>query len=380
MRLDRMWLLRGLASADGPAEDPESAEEQNSEKEWLAEEAEELRLKLEALRMAEYREAQRAACRAQDQIDSASAQPSSSSAATADAAAEAAAVHFHIDDGDIEEMYDYSGVVHDAVQPARRREAHEDEDCRADLEHLRLVEARLQQRERTLQAQVDAQEQKLVAASRALQKTRGQAQQLMEQLGSKESQGSQLNVAAVQLERLLAEKERRLKAALDEAAAALTNEKVEESAGSQSVVGEGGTTQQPQEAPTSAVPRPPEPAAVDEEQLLQLAAMTEELTDALQQATESEEEVQRELEAASARLQEERQQRMLSEQELDTVRQARDIEVNTLLARIQEQERSLAAEKARVQDMEARVRLAETLREAEERRSRGEVFYPHLEI
>jgi len=114
--------------------------------------------------------------------------------------------------------------------------------------------------------------------------------------------------------------------------------------------------------------------------LLQLAAMTEELTDALQQATESEEQVQQQFVTISAELNEERQQRILAEQELNSAREARDMEVNALLARIQEQERSLVAERDRAKDLEVRVRLADQLREAEQKRKRGEVFYPHLEL
>mmetsp|Transcript_153534 Transcript_153534/g.265726 ORF Transcript_153534/g.265726 Transcript_153534/m.265726 type:complete len:384 (-) Transcript_153534:84-1235(-) len=383
-----MWIFRPAEEEAAESTDAET-ETDIDEKELLAEEAEELRLKLEALRMAEYREAQRAAVLSQGQGNSGV--PASSSAASADSAAEAdaeaAAVHYHMDvgDGDIESMYDFSDFVADASDDASRREgrdANEDGDqhCTADVEHLRLVEARLKQREQTLQAQVEAQDKKLAAASRALQKTRGQAQALLDQLGSKDSEGSQLNVAAVQLERLLAEKERRLKAALDEAAAALAGEKSAEAPCPHSR-GEGGTTQQPQEAPTTAGPRPPEPdTGVGEEQLLQLAAMTEELTDALQQATESEEQVQQQFVTISAELNEERQQRILAEQELNSAREARDMEVNALLARIQEQERSLVAERDRAKDLEVRVRLADQLREAEQKRKRGEVFYPHLEL
>jgi chromosome segregation ATPase len=231
--------------------------------------------------------------------------------------------------------------VEESVPAAGEHRHQEQEDdqgySNADLERLRHVEAKLRQRQTALENQMAGKEKKLAAASRALEKTKAQMRQLTEQIEIKDKSGCKANEQADVLHRLLEQKQLRLQAALDEAASAL------ECSGAEA-------RGQPQEPPSHQFME----KAQQEEQLLQLAAMTEELTDALESARVAEEEVRRQLTLTTARLQDERSQRLAFERDLQTTRRDQESEIAALKKRLEDQERSLALERTRVKELEAR--------------------------
>jgi len=239
-----------------------------------------------------------------------------------------------------------------------------------------MVEAKLQEREEALQLQMEEKEKKLAAASKALHRTRGQVQQLNAQLGLKDIEGSKLQCQVVQLRNLLVEKEKRLQDALDEMAEAGSSvlpaaqplrgaqptlpehrgARAEGTAGDEAEEVASERAQQPQEPPTAYAA-----AAPDEEQFLQLSRITEELTEALEAARESEAETQRQLGEAAERL--------------TAVRRERDLEVATL-------ERALAAERSRAKEMEERASravLEDRLQQALALKGKSQ-WHPHLEV
>lgn len=401
----------------------------------MEDEAEDLRLKLEALRAADYREQLRASC-----VATAARGPRSE--------AGAAAEHFRLDDDatpeaqDLAAMYDFSGSFGhsggatssctvptdcgiaggDPVAEALSRQKAE----AAASKRLRVLEAKLKEQEEAMGSHAEAQERKLAAASRALQRMKSQVQQLTAQLGLKELRSTRLDAQVGQLRNLLVEKERRLQEALDEASLAksavlsigssgpasgtppsptgasrsveLSNtvcEDDEHSVGQVAGQDTGQEAQQPQEPPVGPPTPTPSvssagrrtPAVVaDEEQLMQLSRITEELADALQTAKASEEETARELETTALRLEEEQAERRRKEQELVELRAIQDAhatEAAVLRARLEEQERCLEGERKRVRDLEERANradLEERLQVALAARGRKERFHPHLEV
>lgn len=294
----------------------------------LESEADELQAKLEALRMADYRDQQRAGCdryiRQGDRAHSG---------------------------GDIEQMYDFSRFPPDGREPSD-----------ADSVHLvRAREADLRERSTALELQVESQEEKLGAAAKALQKYRGQVQQLVAQLGLKDLDAQRLSTQVTQLRRVLVEKERRLQEALD--------------AAERSVLG-------------TAPDGPPQPAqealsAGDEGQVLQLARIAEELTDALETAREGEESALVELEETTAKLEEEQAISKQRKYEIADAREARRAEVEDLRRQIAEQEQVLEAERALSKDFEQRakrVEIEDFLQQRMASKGKAAKFQPHLEI
>mmetsp|Transcript_36600 Transcript_36600/g.80164 ORF Transcript_36600/g.80164 Transcript_36600/m.80164 type:complete len:473 (+) Transcript_36600:53-1471(+) len=170
-------------------------------------------------------------------------------------------------------------------------------------------------------------------------------------------------------------------------------------------------------APADLPDRSPEPEApalaFDEEQVLELARITEELTDALEVSRESEESARRQLEVAAAQLEEERRLYAQRERELQEAREAQERELATLRslaskvssaavenedalskrsvadpsnadlhARYMEQERQLATERARAKLLEeraARVALENGLERALANKGR-QLRWRHLEV
>jgi len=291
----------------------------------LEAEAEELQAKLEALRMADYRDQQRAGCERYTSKDNRA-----------------------LSGGDIEQMYDFSKFAPEASD--------------ADSVHLvRAREAELRERHTALELLVEAQEQKLGAAANALQKYRGQVQQLVAQLGLRDLDSQRLSTQVTQLRRVLVEKERRLQDALDAAEC--------------SVLG-------------TAPDRPPQPtqeplSSGDGGQVLQLARIAEELTDALETAREGEESALAELEETTAKLEEEQVIRKQRECEIADAREAQRAEVEDLRRQIAEQEQALEAERARSSDFEQRAKRAEIedfLQQRMASKGKAAKFQPHLAI
>jgi len=408
----------------------------------LRREADELRAKVEAMRAAEYREDQRKNCVAtmlaerQDHGSPASAATGSDSAAGSSAAGAvdiAGGDHAQSDDGgDLDAMYDFSSFLSTPSpshgQPGRKRTGsskEEVDDPVGTWRRLAAVEGQLRRREEVLESQSEAQRRKVANASEALQRTRGHVQQLKEQISLKEAESVQLGTQAAQLHRLLEEKERRLQAVLEEAGTATTHSESGLDRSAQEI--EDGVTQehmswglgpqgeqQPQEAPQEPTPQKPTPeglwevgasckagaAADSEDQLMQLARITEELTDALELAREGEEDAQRQLEAAALDLANERELRAHQEGKLAAARESRDAEVAALLARLQEQEQTLAFERNRVNELEELAKRRELeerqrMKEFEDRKKRQELeeclekalakkgknrFHHHLEV
>jgi len=225
-----------------------------------------------------------------------------------------------------------------------------------DLRRLRAAEKRLRQRGATLEAGIEAQERRLEVAARTMQKSRSQAKQLTAQLGLRELDESKLSEQVSQLREQLVERERLLQDALDGAERA--------SARAGTVGGDAGEAaeatppqptppdevQQPQEGPTAVlVARAPD---VDEQQVQQLAQVTEQLTDALETARECEQELRDRLERTAAELREERAMRAARERGLTELQRTRDAEVATLLAEVAAQEQRIAGQRARARALE----------------------------
>jgi len=324
-----MWLLGGGSSGSDKAADEE-------ERQLLQAEAEELKLKLEALQAADYRAEQRASC-----------------VATARAAK---GVSDFAEDGtvdsdqgllpeiaaatrDLEEMHDSFGIFTPPNErsPFRSPTSHADRSpVPSDVKtasRMRKVEEKWKEREMTLQEQMEAQECKLASAAKALMRTRQQVQQLNAQLSLKDIEGSRMSCQVTQLRNLLVEKEKRLQDVMDErvedlrlsgATAAVTSV-------SDTLEARGDDAQQPQEPPMVAGPE-------EEQLLLGMSRIAEELTEALEASRECEEETRLELEGTAAQLEAER-----------AARRHREAEIASLQA-------MLASERARAKAMEERTK------------------------
>lgn len=259
---------------------------------------------------------------------------------------------------DIEHMYDFSRFAPEGRGPAETDSVH-------------LVRARedvLCERQIALEVQVEAQEQKLVAAARALHRYRGQVQQLVAQLGLKDLDSQRLSTQVIQLRRVLVEKEQRLQAALDSVDCAILGPGALGASPSSD-----GSPQKSQEAPTLG----------EEGQVLQLARIAEELTDALEMAREGEELALAELDETTAKLEEEQAIRGQREREIADAREARGTEVEELRRRIMEQEKALAAEQTRSKEFEQRakrVEIEDFLQQRMASKGKAQKFQPHLEI
>jgi hypothetical protein len=353
-----MWLLGRAAPAEANVEAEELRRLRGE-----AEEAEELRLKLEALRMAEYRQAQRIACGLEapnaPSDDDAGIESSVSPACSSRAPAAAPVAsrtdhtqHYSLEEGslapggqgpsaELESMYDFARF------PAQRGQGNSpSEQCgnidgldsgdeaeeEMELERQRAAEAKLRTREQALVAEAAVQDKKLAAASRTLQRTKTQMRQLAEQISTKQESQDQCTSQADALQMLLAEKERRLMAALVEASSVLEEE--ERSLGSKPRRQEAIVTRREHE-----------------DQLMQLAALTEELTDALEKCQSGEEDARKQLFATAVLLQQERDQRLSCEQELAT--RMEDSEIASLQAHLKSHEQNIAWEHVRIEELKA---------------------------
>lgn len=330
------WLFGGEQAES-------AAEDESEEARALREEAEELQLKLDALAMAEYRQAQRIACgkeRPRAESDNfldedSNVSTACSSTAPAPPLGMAPAQYYLGEDAgspcpqsnELHDMYDFS------LFKRRDSEADDDDDERAELrlQQLRLVEAKLREREEILEGQLALQDRKMTAASKALERTRGNLRQMTQQLEGRQKSENGVNAQADVLQVLLAEKERRLMTAIVEASSALDNEDLPQE-----------DSQQPgsQETENGAL------------QLQQLAATTEELTDALEIAQDSEEDARRQLNSLALRMQRERELRLAYEQELVASKQAEDVEIAALQAHLTKQEQRLAYARAHAKQIE----------------------------
>lgn len=365
-------------------------------------ETQELQAKLEALRMAEYREderreEQRSSCAAPPAQRTAQPTPADAPAGNAaEADSSAGAVVYSMADEaehELNAMYDFDRFVSpsaptsaDAASASCSRPAPEqaspDRSSFLEVQRLRAREAELHKSIAALEEQTESQEKKLTAASRAVQKTRSQVKQLTAQLGLKELHGSKLNVQVEELRGMLVEREQELQDALDDADAAIgyvapleaapleapkteacdTMDKVSMASGA-----DGGLppeAQQPQEGddeakssssgacsgPTSqSVERQP---SANEEQALQLMRITEELTDALEATKEGEETARRHLIQTTAQIQEEEARRAHCLSQTAEIRRAHDTQVAELLRRLATVEQDLAAEHMRSSELE----------------------------
>eukprot|EP00971_Amphidinium_carterae_P256152 5085855-Amphidinium_carterae.1 len=240
------------------------------------------------------------------------------------------------------------------------------------MEEVRRAQAReayARNRVAELETQVSTQQQKLSSAARAMVRTRSRVQQLTAQLGLKELEGSQLNSQVSQLRALLVDKEQRLQSALDDAEAAI---KDAESFSVAAVAANEAHSQQPQEAPN----------VVDETHMIQLAKITEELTDALEVSREAEEQSARQAAETEQKLESERALRAQLEEDLRASKDKHGAEVDAILAHVQQQERALLVERQRVKEAEERLgRAAIEERLGQALRSKGKTLkFPHLEV
>jgi len=246
---------------------------------------------------------------------------------------------------DLETMYDSFGIF---TPPDGRSPRHSPKNCDrspvpSDVKtsaRVRKVEEKWQEREMTLQQQMEAQEHKLAAASKALVRTRQQVQQLNAQLSLKDIEGSRMSCQVTQLRNLLVEKEKRLQDVMDERVEDFSRSQQLQSgtpaasaSHSDSLQAVGDDVQQPQEPPMACVPGPEE-----EQLLLGMSRIAEELTEALEASRECEEETRLELEGTAAQLEAER-----------TARRHQESEIALLQAQ-------LAAERARTKAVEDRTK------------------------
>lgn len=306
--------------------------------------------------------------------------------------------HFVIADGspeecDINSMYDFSQFLpHQAQGPLPSHWSSSSNAPRRlpftafkAAAHTELVEAR----EDELETKLESQERKLHTASKALQRAKSQVQQLTAQVGLKELHGTRMESKVIQLRALLIDKERRLQEALDEAEAVrqkpLASEPVDfQPSPLEAQLSELG--EQPQEPPCASPaklrPALPSPAKsegrLDEGQLIQLAEITEELTDALEFARESEEESRRQLEAVAAQLREEQSRHELASELLTAERARHAAEVAALMKEMQrgrpsENTAQLAAPQLVRSEMES------MLQKALSQKGKGP-FFPHIMV
>jgi len=282
-----------------------------------------------------------------------------------------------LEDRELEALYDFPGEDVSSIGSLMWEHCSDSESLEAAAERrVRMVEAKLQERESALQMQMEVQERKLSVASRALRRTRGQVQQLNAQLGLKDLEGSRLSCQVSQLRNLLVEKERRLQELLDARAAATLRPLP-----APPVAGPGNEepqpTQQPQEPPVACVQ-----AAAGEEQLMHLSRVAEELTEALEASRESEDEVRRQLLETETRLQAEQASCTHYQRALEAAERQREAEVSALLQRLSQQQQSHAMESARAQELRersSRAVIEDRLQQALAHKGKNE-WYPHLEV
>ncbi|CAE8680098.1 unnamed protein product [Polarella glacialis] len=241
------------------------------------------------------------------------------------------------------------------------------------------------------------QERKLVTASTSLKRSKMQAQQLTAQLGLKDLQGSRLLIQVTQLRALLVDKERRLQDALDAAEAQTScsggsvcsvcsgcSGRLTRRSGAEAWDAVDERSQQPQEPPSAtAADRGPD----NEGQLVHLARVTEELTEALQDARDSEESARRQLCEAAAKLQAEQRTREQYEAELAASKAQHEAEVAQLVERLrqaQEGQAALELQRARellLQERATRNDIEEKLQQALARKGRSPLdFHSHFEV
>mmetsp|Transcript_82973 Transcript_82973/g.258079 ORF Transcript_82973/g.258079 Transcript_82973/m.258079 type:complete len:342 (-) Transcript_82973:249-1274(-) len=145
--------------------------------------------------------------------------------------------------------------------------------------------------------------------------------------------------------------------------------------------------QQWQKGGPAAAPQPaaPEASAGEEEQLMELARIVEQLTDAMEQAKEAEEAARRQAAAVAAQLDQERALRNTQEQALSDALQGRAAdaeEATSLRALLADRDQCLQAERARHRELELRLHRIE-LESGLERAlaSKGRSFqFRHLEV
>lgn len=348
-----MWLFGHAAKSSGDASGVVDLG-------LLREEAEELRLKLEALRMAEEREARRAAH--DSEVPPAA---SSYSGHVPKRVAGACFVEprkviptpFGI--RSLPTLVEAGGYAH-ADDSTTTATAKADDKSEADLQQLHVREAKLKQQEEDLGSQAADQTNKFAAASKVLERTRKQMQQMSQQLEAKEHQGSTSGTQAEAFHKLLAEKEQRLNAILKEATSALelghlsvSESILTEEAPQKALTATKEPSASPQKATLTAAMAAKEQA---EEHMLQLVSITEELTDALERAQEAEQDARQQLEATAERLQQERKKHSAYESELKAAMEKQDALIAELQLRLREQEQSVTCERARVRELEAAMR------------------------
>eukprot|EP00933_Yihiella_yeosuensis_P044664 TRINITY_DN3992_c0_g2_i1.p1 TRINITY_DN3992_c0_g2~~TRINITY_DN3992_c0_g2_i1.p1 ORF type:complete len:395 (-),score=131.02 TRINITY_DN3992_c0_g2_i1:161-1291(-) len=201
----------------------------------------------------------------------------------------------------------------------------EDED---EARRSREVEALLEEQQHSMEMQLEAQERKLLAAGRALKRSRAQAQQLMAQLGLKELEQQRSTTQAIQLRNLLVEKEKRLQEALDEVDEVKSRHSAPWSGCKGGKVdsckiqlSDSLVEGQPQEPP-SICPAPRLANALsrlsEEEdcQIIALSRLAEELAEALGDSRQGGETAQRQLNQTASELQRERSRREEAEAKL----------------------------------------------------------------
>jgi len=223
-----------------------------------------------------------------------------------------------------------------------------------------LIDEDFVQREVALQEQLEDKDRKLVAASRALQRVRGQLRQATAQLGLKDIQCVKLDVQVSQLQHLLVEKERRLQDAFDKAATATARQVAMNS--------------EPQEPPIVCASGP------ERDPLDQLMCITRELTVALRAAHEAEHELRQNLQSKECKHTE-------CERELASERQhgaEQGVQLERLRCEIQEQERAMALDRAHMAELReraARVEIEERLQQAFVQKGKSQKqWHSHFEV
>jgi septal ring factor EnvC (AmiA/AmiB activator) len=323
-----MWLIgQAIRSPVTPIDEAHS---------WK-EEAEELRFKLDALRMAEYREAQRRACGLENthacESQAGTAPPREKLIPTPlgqrslPKLSSLSSQRDCKEGDDLEAMYDFSKFLPStsqskldgvclsvAVDTARRCEGdNEDAKATTEVEHLRVAEAALREKRDNLECQLAEQTKKLSGASSLCRKARSQLRQLI----------GHLHTLAPDDLRPLAEKGQHLEAMLDDAASVL------------------------EDSAPHAIPTRP-----GEDELHALAAITSELADELEKTKDSEQSICRQLEVIRARREQERERRLTFESELGATAQEHDARIAELRLQLLQLEQSLAWEQKHVEELE----------------------------
>lgn len=196
----------------------------------------------------------------------------------------------------------------------------------AILQRMRLVQEELRHQEEALEAQACKNNERMVAASEELEMTHSQVRELTDLLEAKKCDGPRVNDS--QLDML-----------------AVDTCHMHASIGDSTIDLQVRCQQLPEDTRAAA-------GQEIDEHVLQLVAMTEELTDALEEAQISEDDVRRQLAMAEADLQQERAERLANETELLAARQRQDTEIAELQLRLRSWEESLAWERAHVKVFE----------------------------